>query len=235
MSAAMGIGARAALVVATATCGCLAVTALALAFADLAMNRPRVALVVWERTGAMGDYHDRRRLLARIGQAVAVNPLDADQRMDLGRFFVWHAERHHAASERARFYRELAASRFEEAVRARPTWGFAWMLMAEQWWRLDRRSDEVLAAMRRGAALGPNEPGVQLKHLWLGMGQWTRLDSADRDAVTRTLTRLLASRVYFHAAARIAVQHGRADLVRGLLREDWQRRDFARVAAQGGV
>ena len=230
MTADSTLGARSVVLGAAVTCGCLAVLALALAFADLAMFRPRAALMAWERTGALGDYRDRRRLLARMGRAVAVNPFDADQRMDLGRFFVWHAERHHAGSGRARFYRELAARRFEEAVRARPTWGFAWMLMAEQWWRLGERPEAVLTAMRRGAALGPNEPGGQLKHLWLGLGQWRRLDEGDRLALLRSLEQLLASRAYFQAAVRIAVQHQRADLVRRLLQEDWQRRDFLRLA-----
>ena len=214
-------------------CGCLLVAALALAFADLAMSRPRAALRAWQQHAPLGDHVERRRLLARMGRALAVNPLDADQRMDLGRFFVWHAERHAADAARARVYRRLAADRFEEAVRARPTSAFAWVLLAEQWSRLGIDEARVRAALRRGAALGPMEPGVQLKVLWLGLARWPALAAGERAALRDSLERLLRSPVYFRTAAGIALQHGRGDLLRAASTADWQRRDLARMRPDG--
>jgi len=225
----MTTGMRLLLCAGTAACGCLAVAALALAFADLAMVHPRKALRAWELQAPLGDYHERRRLLARMGRAIAVNPMDADQRLDLGRFFVWHAERYAAESPRARGYRRLAADRFEEAVRARPTFAFAWALLAEQWSRLGGDEARVRTAWRRATALGPMEPGVQLKVLWLGLARWQVLEEADRASLRASLDRLLRSPQYFQTAARIALQHGRGDLVRASLAAPWQRRDFARM------
>ena len=222
-------GTRALLFSASVACACLAVLALALSFADLAMSRPRAALVDWERHASLGDYRERRRLLARMGRAVAVHPLDADQRLDLGRFFVWHAGRHAGGSERAGFYQRLAAERFAEAVRARPTWSFAWLLLAEQWATLGHDEARVLAALRRGQTLGPLEPGTQLKALWLGLPRWQRLAPDDHAALRAGLARLLASPAFFRPAAAIAVHHDREDLVRARLAESWQREALATI------
>lgn len=232
-----GAGARgqAALLLAACACGCLCVWALSLVFADLAMSRPRAALAAWEAGAPLGDYQSRRLLLARMGSAVAVNPLDAGQRLDLGRFFAWHAARHPPGTERERFYTRLAAQRFAEAITARPTWGFAWMLLAEQRDRLGRPEPEVLAAMARGAALAPHEPGVQLKHLWLGMGRWARLGQPGRDALETSLNGLLADSRYFRDAAGIAVHHGHEELVRRAIGAPWQRQAFGQMKrAVGG-
>ena len=97
------------------------------------MSRPSAMIFAWEAGEPMPDHRHRRQSLARIGRSIAVNPLAAQQRMELGRFFAWHAARHRPGSARAVFYSELAAGRFAEAVLVRPSWGFAWALVAEQW------------------------------------------------------------------------------------------------------
>ncbi len=234
MGGVMGMPERAVMLVAGALCGGLLVWALALAFADLAMARPRSALAAWERGEPLGDYRARRRLLARMGSAVAAHPLDGAQRLDLGRFFAWHAARHGQGSARARFYHRLAADRFEEAITARPTWGHAWLLLAERWMLLGVDAHAARAAMQRGAALAPLEPAVQLKYLWLGLAQWRALDAADRARLGASLDRLLDSRVHFADAARIALHHGRGDLVSRALRAPWQQQAFAALAGGRG-
>lgn len=225
---------RTAALAAALACGCLAVWALALAFADLAMAQPRAALAAWQSGAPLPEVARRRALLARMGRAVAVHPFDAAQRLDLGRFFAWHAARHRAGSPRHRLYAALAAARFEEAVRARPTWGHAWLLLAEQWAALGRDEAAVLSAMRRGAALAPLEPGSQLKHLWLALARWPRLGEAHRESVRESLSRLLASRRYFADAARIAVHHRREQLLAGAVHAPWQQQALARIVAERG-
>ncbi len=226
---------RASLLVAAVTCGCLAVWALALAYADLAMSRPRAAMAAWEQGLPMDDYQLRRRLLARIGSAIAVHPFDAAQRLDLGRFFAWHAARHPQDAARARLLNRLAADRFEEAVAARPTWGYAWLLMAERWSLTGAvPAARVDAAVHRGAGLAPLEPAAQLKFLWLGLARWPELDGARREALRAALERMLASRSHFDEAARIALHHGRADLVNAAMRAPWQQQAFAALAQGRG-
>ena len=100
MSTALRARGRAGTLVVAMVSGCLCVWALALVFSDLAMSRPRAALSAWEAGQGFGDVALRRRLLARMGRAVAVNPSDARQRMDLGRFFAWHAARYPEGSQR---------------------------------------------------------------------------------------------------------------------------------------
>ena len=72
------------------------------------------------------------------------------------------------------------------------------------------------------AALGPMEPGVQLKVLWLGLARWAALEAGERAALRDALERLLRSPVYFRTAAGIALQHGRGDLLRAASTAAWQ-------------
>jgi hypothetical protein len=215
-------------------CGCLFVAALALVFADLAMARPSAMIASWERGQPMPDHHLRRELLARMGRAIAVNPLDARQRMELGRFFAWHAARHRAGSARGVFYNELAAERFAEAVLARPTWGFAWALLAEQWVMSGQAQEQILYALRRAVELSPYEPGVQLKSLWLGLGLWDVLDEPLRAQLTASLMRIMSQREYFARAAAIALHHQRADLLNIAAPQPWQRTLLERLARARG-
>lgn len=204
--------------------GCLAVWALAFVFSDLAMSRPRAALDSWEAGNGFGDVEQRRRLLERMGRAVAVNPSDAEQRMDLGRFFAWHAARYPHGSERHALYSRLAAERFEEAVAARPTWGFAWVLLSEQLARMDADETATVATLRRGSELAPLEPRTQLRHLWLGLSRWSHLDTGHQKMLTDSLAGLLSSPRYFHEAARIVLHHGRDDLLALSPLAPWQQR-----------
>lgn len=222
---------RAGTLLTAAVCGCLAVAAAALAFSELAMMRPRAELSSWQAGHALGDVARRRGLLAQMGRAVAVNPASADHRVLVGRFFAWHGARYPAGSQRHAFFARLAAARFEEAVAARPTWGFAWILLAEQLQRIAAGEAAVVAALRRGGALAPREPRTQLRHLWLALPRYDTLAPAHRRTVTEALTSLLSSPRYFPEAARIVVQHGREELLAATPLALWQRRVLAAVRA----
>ena len=211
-------------------CGCLAVYSAALVYSDLAMSRPSAAILGWENGDSMPDHQHRRELLVRMGRATAVHPLDAQPRMELGRFFAWHAARHRAGSARAVFYSGLAADRFAEAVLARPTWGYAWALLAEQWAASGQTDTRIALALRRAIALSPFEPGAQLKALWLGLGRWSALDETLRTELTASLARLTSQREYFVQAAGIALQHRHGTLLREIAVQPWQRERISKLA-----
>ena len=229
MIATVAVRERAILLAGALICGCLFVAALSLVFSDLAMMRPSKVIAAWERGEPMPDHRRRRELLARMGRAIAVNPMDAQKRMELGRFFAWHAARHRAGSERAVFYSELAADRFAEAVLARPTWGFAWALLAEQWAMSGQPQEQVLHALMRAVRLSPREPGVQLKSLWLGLGMWDALDDNLRAQLRASLERVSSRREYFVRAAGIALHHQRAELLDSALRQPWQHEQLRKL------
>ena len=107
--------------------------------------------------------------------------------------------------------------------------GFAWVLLAEQLDALGADEATLMLALRRGAHLAPLEPRTQLKALWLALGRWPQLDEAHRAELRTGLSHLLASPLYFRDAARIALHHGRGDLVSGVLTEAWQHQSFARL------
>lgn len=212
-------------------CGCLAVYSLALVYSDLAMSKPSAAILAWENGDSMSNHQHRRALLARMGRAIAVHPLDAQPRMELGRFFAWHAARHRAGSQRAVFYHRLAAERFAEAVLSRPTWGYAWALLAEQWAASGQPDSKIAWALRRAITLSAFEPGAQLKALWLGLGRWGALDETLRAQMIASLSRLASQRTYFAQAARIALHHRQEGLLRDIAVQPWQREQISRMVA----
>jgi hypothetical protein len=164
-----------------------------------------------------------------MGHAIAVNPMDAQSRMDLGRFFAWHAARQRTGSPRAEIYQNLAADRFAEAVLVRPTWGYAWALLAEQWLASGQSLERVVYALRHALTMSPREPVVQLKSLWLGLGYWSVLDTPMRQQLAASLKRLTGQREYFDAAARIALHHAKSSLLAGNFEHAWQHAALARL------
>lgn len=78
---------------------------------------------------------------------------------------------------------------FRKVVRQRPTWPFAWGQIAVLKYNLGEFDPEFSDALRRTAELGPAEPDLQRMVVEIGLGEWARLGTGERAAVTGMLRR----------------------------------------------
>lgn len=94
-----------------------------------------------------------------------------------------------AASRLSASLRRESLGVFRKAVRQRPTWPFAWGQIAVLKYNLGEFDPEFSDALRRTAELGPAEPDLQRMVVEIGLGEWARLGTGERAAVTGMLRR----------------------------------------------
>ena len=82
-----------------------------------------------------------------------------------------------------------ALVRFRQALLLRPTSAFLWANIALTKLYLDEIDGELIAALRHADELGPWEPTVQKRVLFVGLAVWKDLDPSMRQALTKTLER----------------------------------------------
>ena len=82
-----------------------------------------------------------------------------------------------------------ARARFRRALAQRPTSPFLWANLALAKLYLDEIDDELLAALRHADELGPWDPSVQEKVLFVGLAVWPELDPGIRQSLARSIER----------------------------------------------
>ena len=100
-------------------------------------------------------------------------------------------ERMHASTDprEALAVTRSALVRFRQALLLRPTSPFLWANLALTKLYLDEVDGELLTALRHANELGPWEPTVQERVLFVGLAAWNKLDPGMRQALTKTLER----------------------------------------------
>lgn len=184
----------------------LAFGCLALAVTELGAASAGLFLEEVVKDGRSRRPADFGALLDTVRRAHHVNPLSADHLATLARLHAWQAWQQPAARDAAA-YRRASVVRFRQTVRRRPTWGSAWAELAEGSALVQGYSAEARHALRRAARLGPFEPGVQTKVVWLGVLAWPSLSSEERALVRAAAERARRIGTDLRAVARLARQH----------------------------
>ena len=170
---------------------CLAVFSAARLFGELSAMAPRKAMQQWAQDGQLGSHLKRQKYLSRLLMSVRVAPWNADRRMDLARFYTWHMHQAPNQSEQHRIYAQRTQRRILEALRQRPSWGFAWAALAENS-VISGKYDPVINDFMEGALrYGPFEPGTLKKVILVGMLHWREFPQPIRSAILAAVTRSL--------------------------------------------
>lgn len=210
----------------------LAVLAFARGAADLASVPARVSLSAWEERHHAGSDADWQRAYDGLTFASSVSPLNADYDADLGRLMEWRAWRHPPGSAQHSQFRRAAARFYGEAVRRRPSWGFAWAHLAENRLLLGLADEDYRRALDNAIRLAPWEPGVQHKVARMGMASWRSLPESQREAVRATVRRALDLAVHSDEIVRLAAHYDWTEELRPLIGTDRQRNTFDFVNRQ---
>ena len=202
---------------AAAVCFSAAVIALCWSWADLTIRATRAPERPSNITGmTQNRWHTAVR---RLHQARGLNPLEANYAAELGRHYAWLAWRSQGVAGESAGYRSISRANYLDAIRIRPTWGFAWINYAEADLLTRGNSTSTHFALRRAIALAPYEPNAQLKVLALGFSLWDSLSEELRSGVRGTLKRAVAVGNDVDFVIRLAVQTSRASDVVDLLTE----------------
>jgi hypothetical protein len=88
-------------------------------------------------------------------------------------------------------YRNQAFDYFDQALRLRPHWGYAWAQLAEARWQNRDGSKETFVALDKSLMFAPYEPFVLHIALRVGFTFWDRLDDGLRQKLLSAVRYLL--------------------------------------------
>ena len=185
----------------------LAVVAVFFSLANLAGAPVRMAMAEWEVQQRPGSEDDWQRAFSRLRLARRLNPLSADHSADLGRLLEWRAWQVAPGSRDYTWYRERADKMYMEAVNKRPSWGFGWAHLAENKFLLGNRGESFYFALDKAMTLGPWEPGVQRKVIWMGMASWPDLSETMHSNIRDTVQRAVDLSIYTDEIVKLAIQY----------------------------
>jgi len=200
----------------------LAVIAALYGVGGLAGDSARIWMRAWEKQRYVNDAEQWSRAYARLLFARRLNPLNADHSADLGRLMEWRSWREPSGGLEFARTRANAEEFYEEAIRRRPTWGFAWANYAENRLLLGKLDDKFLHALKRAASLAPWEPWVQRKIAWMGMATWAELPNRSREIVRENVRRAVQLENFPNEIVRLAVQYNWLDELKPMLKSDRQ-------------
>lgn len=178
-----------------------------IAVSDLASGSAHVWMQRWEGQRHVSDpkvwdaAYDRLRLARRL------HPLSADHSADLGRLMEWQSWRYLPDSDENKNSRRQATRFYEETIRKRPGWGFAWAHYAENQLLSGNRDGRFQSALHKAMLFAPWEPQVQRKVAWMGMATWSDLPAHLRDMVEESIRRTVTLESDSEELVRLAMQY----------------------------
>ena len=142
-----------------------------------------------DRKPSMEQWQEAEKLLSL---AVSLSPKDPRLMSHGAQLYEWGAwlVRDDNDAHNARIQRALDFHR--RGLRSRPAWPYAWADFAAAKARTDTFDDEFQHAYKNAAELGPWEVGVQLELVGIGLKNWRKLTSDNRDRLLRVIENALA-------------------------------------------
>jgi len=138
-------------------------------------HSPRLSLEEWSCYGKMVSEEAWDESLYKLTKARKLNPWDAEIDFDLGRLYEWKALSGQAWNKAVKDSRNESIKYFRSAVEKRPTWGLAWVNLAQS--KLLNRvvDEELFNALSNTIRYGRWQQKIQEKYLWLSIGIWAKL------------------------------------------------------------
>ncbi len=141
-------------------------------WAEILVAEPRNVMDHWKTGQAMPSDEELKRLGNLLKRAQSLNSQNADIAFDQGRFAEWRAQQHPLWSKEAQSRRKIAIEYFREAISLRPSWGLAWVNLANSLVLNQQLYSGGIEALEKAAVLAPLEENVQQRVIWLGLSQW---------------------------------------------------------------
>jgi len=182
----------------------------------------------WESSHAVGGESEWASVERHLRRATRIDPFDADFAAALGRAYDWQASTQPPYTRYARRYRGKAIGWYRRAVTLRPSWGFAWVHLAQAKVTNQELDAEAISALDNAIRLGPWEAGTQRKALRLGVLLWDSLPDPVRKRLDEVLVN--AVRIQSRAVIDLLVPLGWGEHLRPLLQRPADIRYFEAMA-----
>lgn len=164
-----------------------------LTLAGVADFQTRAFLTDWESRRTPPSAQAWSVAYASAARATTIYPVPHGRYLE--RLGYVHAWQHHNAAlgaTDAAASRHAARDAYRAATRARPTWPYAWLALAEVKLHLLAFDPEFHHALAQVHVLAPSRPSINHRLGLLGFTAWPQLDAVQRSATLESARRALA-------------------------------------------
>jgi len=197
-------------------------------WAEVLALGPRQSMQGWAKEGRIDDPAQLDRATHALARAARIKSSDADLRFDLAMLAVWKAAQYPVWSGAGSLYRGRAIADYRAAIERRPTWGLAWVALAQALVRDGQDNQAAVDALEKATVFAPWEREVQRRAVWLGAALWSELDQTQRDKILAEMRSVLGSSP--DTVIRAAATYGLVAEVQPFVTDEGQRRALDRYA-----
>ena len=149
---------------------------LSLGLSSVIAQGPHNLLNEWETNKKVGTENEWNSALKLLKTANSLNPLDAQIYFDMGRLYHWKGKQHNVWEQPFKDNMNTAEQYYKEALEQRPTWGLAWVYLADVMIGSQKASKGGVDALKMGIDIEPFGQWVSGRLLELSLTVWPLLD-----------------------------------------------------------
>jgi len=141
---------------------------------------PRMKIELWQQRKLHPTVQELADVQKQLATAQSWNGINADIAFERGLVAEWQALQTPVWTKPAHEYRNQAIGHFKKALELRPSWGMAWVHLANSLVLNKQLYSGAMEALEKASIVAPLESGVQQRIIWLGLSQWRHLDDERR-------------------------------------------------------
>jgi len=138
--------------------------------------RPEAVITQWEKDKEDINQALAIKMIARLKQSIAINPLDANSHLQLARYY--EALTNNEANTKPNQYTELAEQEYKNAIKQQASWDYAWASLASFYSNQQPLNEiNLMHALAKAMLLGPYERENQQKIIPLIFKHWSLIEN----------------------------------------------------------
>ena len=149
-------------------------------WAEVLAVGPRMKIELWQQQKLQPTVQELAEVQEQLASAQSWNGMSADIAFERGLVAEWQALQTPVWSASTHDYRNQAIEYFKKALDLRPSWGMAWVHLANSLVLNRQLYSGAMNALEKASILAPLEKGVQQRIIWLGLSQWSHLNEEQR-------------------------------------------------------
>jgi hypothetical protein len=232
-------------------CIVLAISASLWFWSTLITIRPLKLITAWEQNDVTFEQPLAIKLIPRLEQSLAINPLRAESYLTLARLYEQLAynselynhnntgnadttnkangptpnQQQNRSQGTNQKYLNLAELNYKKAIQQQPTWHYPWARLAALYSQNHRQKKLTLQVLRQAMLLGPYENETQKILIPLIFEHWTLLNEmfANIDQMNKILRHALKFNISAHVVLHAAKQFNKLDELAPLLSKKWHK------------
>ena len=186
--------------------------------------RPEAVITQWEKNKQEVNQELAMKMVTRLKQSLAINPLDANSHLLMARYYevLTNGEPNTEPNQ----YKKLAEQAYKSVIKDQPSWDYAWAKLASFYSNQQSLNEiDLMHALSKAMLLGPYERENQKVIIPLLFKHWSLI--ANNNQVQTQATKIIKHALKYGTYARLtlnsAKKYQRLTELAPLLTKKWHK------------